>query len=308
LKRLVWSLGNSLGDEKKPHSQYIYDMFYLSIQAAKDLGYHTVFYGTHESVNIIGKWVHEVHDVTNKIPYKLYDDIKVWIWYNESNCTTIDADVFLYKKLVFKSPQDLIDGTSLSDSTNLSRLAWNDGYSSRLNPVTLRYEEFDKMPPSHQVRQALKEFNLLNPKSVIPEWDYNNTSSFNTGIVSWNSLEKDFKNYYCESYSRLRNWYLNKVGDLKGNPSVVSHFICEHLLYQLVKYYGKSGDSLKNNVDNHYVHLKGGNKFKNQNLIYSIKTLVDFHKKTGGFIENSHNALVNRGTIKPFLYIRDRYF
>jgi hypothetical protein len=300
--RLVWSLGNARIDHQK-HSQFVYDMFYLSIKSAKDLGYHTVFYGTHESTEIIGKWVDEVHDLTNIVPYILYDDIKVWIWYNEPNATTIDGDVFLYKKIIFKSPEDLIDTLSLSDSTDLSKLEWDTPYTSKSQPITLRYENFDKIPPSFQAKEALKYFNSLNPKNIIPEWDYANTSSFNTGIINWNKFDHDFKKYYCESYSRLRKWYLDKVGEIKGNPSVISHFICEHLLYQLIKYYGKSADCLKNNIDNHYVHLKGGNKFKNENFIYNVKTLVDFHKKNGGFIKTIHSKLVNDDKIKPFLYL-----
>lgn len=302
--KLIWNLGNA--NPSVPHSPFVYNMFYLSIKAAKDLGYHTVFYGTHESVNIIGKWVDECYDLTNKIPYVLYDDIKVWIWYNHSNCITIDGDVFLYKKLVFKSPYDLIDGTSLSNSADLSKLAWNDGYSNKVNPITLRYEDFDKIPASFAVRNALRDFNIMNPKSVIPEWNYENTSSLNTGIVSWNNLNNNFKQYYCESYSKLRKWYLDKNPETKGN-SVISHFICEHLLYQLVDYYNQSADCLKNNVDNHYIHLKGGSKFKDKNFIYNVNTLVDFHKKNGGFIENAHNYLTQRGTITPFLYLRDRF-
>lgn len=311
-QRLVWSLGKR-GSDNQPHSPFIYDMFYLSIKTAKDLGYHTVFYGTHESVDIIGKWVDEVHDVTNKIPYVFYDDIKVWIWYTDQTAITIDGDVFLYKKLSFRTPDEL-ENVSLSDSTDLSNLAWEQKpISNRRVPITLRYEEFVEAPPTTNLLGALNHFNSFNPKSVVPEWNYNSVSSLNTGIIGWNNYNNDFRKHYCESYAKIREWYFSNESKLsKLNPmlqrhdSVVCHFMCERLLYNLVTNYDVKTDELTSNVNNHYIHLKGGNKFKDKTFVYSLKTLVDYLKLNGGFVVNAHNKLVAENKIIPFLYLRDK--
>jgi hypothetical protein len=312
-RRLVWSLGNRRGEEGIPHPQFVYDMFYLSIKCAKDLGYHTVFYGTHESVSIIGKWVDEVHDITNKFPYIFYDDIKVWLWYNDPNCTTIDGDVFLYRHLSFRETEDVAEPGN-TNSIDYSNLAWDVPNQRRRKPVTLRYEEFDIEPPKHDVRDALRYFNSLNPQSVIPEWDNSNTSSLNTGIINWNNLGNEFKIHYCTSYAKLREWYFKnetKLSEysplLNRDNSVLAHFMCEHLMYQLVRYHTIKIDKLKDNPNNHYIHLKGGTKFKDMQFINSLTTLVNYHKSTGGYIIDSHTALVNRRMIRPFLYLRDKF-
>ena len=311
--RLAWSLGNRMGDSK-PHPPFIYDMFYLSIKAAKDFGYHTVFYGTHESVDIIGKWVDEVHDVTNKVPYILYDDIKVWIWYNDPTAITIDADVFLHRRLSFRTSHDLASNENLSSNIDLSQIGWDNQTNTHIKvPVSLRYEEFASAPPTGKVLNALNQFNSMNPKSVIPEWDYNSVSSLNTGIIGWSTYDNGFRKHYCESYAKLRDWYLKNENKLTSlNPmlakhdSVVCHFICERLLFNLVKHYNIKTDELKGNLNNHYIHLKGGNKFKDNEFIYSLKTLVDYTKLNGGFIQNNHNQLVSQNKIKPFLFLRDK--
>tara|TARA_B110000285_G_C14977661_1_gene539754 strand:- start:58 stop:1005 length:948 start_codon:yes stop_codon:yes gene_type:complete len=310
--RLIWSLGNRRLNGNV-HSPFVYDMFYLSIQTAKALGYRTVFYGTHDAVAIIGKWVDESYDVTNKVPYILYDDIKAWIWYNEPNGTTIDADVFLYNKLHFRSNQD-VDDINVSKDIDLSNLAFSQPHiSSNSSPVILRYEEFASAPPTGNVLDALNHFNSMNPKSVIPEWDYNSVSSLNTGIIGWNANDNGFRKHYCESYVKLREWYFkneNKLSSLhpmlQRHDSVVCHFICERLLFNLVKYHNIKTDELTGNVDNHYIHLKGGNKFKDKEFIHSVKTLVDYHKSNGGFIKNNHNYLAGQNKIKPFLFLRDK--
>ena len=311
MQRLAWSLGNRVGDSKK-HSPFVYDMFYLSIMSAKQMGYRTVFYGTHESVNIIGKWVDEVYDVTNKVPYLLYDDIKTYIWYTDPTAITIDADVFLFKKISFRNADEITD-TSLSDSTDLSQIGWYTREdTNRRTPINLRCEEFAWAPPKGKILNALKHFNSLNPKSVIPEWDYNTASSLNTGIISWNGNDS-FRKYYCESYVKLREWYFNNEEKLTSlNPLlhrddlVLSHFVCERLLFNLVKHYNIKFDSLTTNVNNHYIHLKGGNKFKDKEFIVSVKNLVDYHKSNSGIIQDVHNKLVSVGKVKPFLSIRDK--
>lgn len=311
--RLAWSLGNRKGDSES-HSPFIYDMFYLSIKAAKDLGYRTVFYGTHEAVNIVGPWVDEVYDVTNKVPYVFYDDIKVWIWYNDPTAITIDADVFLHKRLSLRTPEDLLSNENLSSDLDLSQMAWyNKDDVYRRKQITLRYEEFAKAPPTGKVLNALRHFNSANPKSVIPEWDYSSVSSLNTGIIGWSNYNSEFRKYYCESYAKLRQWYFQNEQKLSSlNPmlhrhdSVLCHFICERLLYNLVKHYDIKTDELKGNLDNHYIHLKGGNKFKDTQFIYGVKLLVDYHKVNGGFIQNIHNDLVNQNKIKAFLSLRDK--
>jgi hypothetical protein len=46
--KLVWGLYNKNKNELQP--SFVYDMFYLSIQMGKDLGYETVLYGTSDTL------------------------------------------------------------------------------------------------------------------------------------------------------------------------------------------------------------------------------------------------------------------
>ena len=92
--KLIWSLANK--NSSTPHGQYVYDMFYVSIQMAKDLGYETVLYGTTDSIEKLGSYVDEIHN-TDDIEYTLFDDLKVHIWKTrKDDYITIDGDMFLY--------------------------------------------------------------------------------------------------------------------------------------------------------------------------------------------------------------------
>lgn len=290
--KLIWNLGNA--NPSVLHSKYVYDLYYLSINFAKDLGYHTIFYGTHNSPKVVNTWVDECYDVTNQVPYKLYDDIKVWIWYNRNDkYATIDADVFLYNKISYRLNEEI---------------------SSFKNRVVLRVEDSNIIPTNFQHRTivTLKEFNKLNPNQIIPTWDFKNTSSLNSGIVSW-GVDGEFKKMYCESYAKLREWFLQqetKINNTKlsHKNSEISHFICEHLLYQMVKQNNIPFDDLKSNPNNHYLHYKGGNKFRSKDFIYTVQTLADYHRKRGGgLLKESYQKLLSENKIPNIFYIRDRF-
>ena len=103
--KLVWSLANR--NPQNPHNQYVYDMFYLSIHMAKDLGYETVLYGTTDSIVRIGEYVDEVYN-TDNIEYILFDDLKMHIWENRNDdYATIDGDMFLFSKLKFNDNRNI---------------------------------------------------------------------------------------------------------------------------------------------------------------------------------------------------------
>ena len=89
--KLIWSLANK--NPSTPHGQYVYDMFYVSIQMAKDLGYETVLYGTTDSIEKLGSYVDEIHN-TDDIEYTLFDDLKVHSWKTrKDDYITIDGDM-----------------------------------------------------------------------------------------------------------------------------------------------------------------------------------------------------------------------
>jgi hypothetical protein len=253
------SLINPLSD--KPHGDNVYNMFILSSILAKESGYTIHLYGSRDVINRIGKWYDYVVEVNN-YDFKLYDDLKVKMWGNyKSDTFTMDGDVFVY---------------------NPFRLSVDDSIS---------VEEFD-LKPGPEVIEALKIFNSFGPSDIIKEWNYvyngrviyngaSNLSSYNTGVVRWGDGLSDFKRYYIGKYYELKNWFLEnepKMSEqskyLKSYSSVASHFICEHLLYQLTKAHNIKVDILARNPENKYKHLKGTNKFTNKKLSYDIETLL----------------------------------
>ena len=318
---LIWNLGNANPDVE--HGEYVYDLLYLSMQFAKDLGYRTAFYGTHKSPQIVSKWVDECYDVTNIVPYKLYDDIKVWIWYNRHDSyTTIDSDVFLYNRIVERLPEEIPFHINKIREINSNDIFDNSFFNLRNNnvPFTLRCEEFNASPvlgnnkiigDIHPTIKSLKALNEFDIKNIIKEWDFNNTRSLNTGIINW-GVHGDFKKYYCETYVKFREWVLQneqvlqeKDSQLHYKCSVLSHFVCEHLLYQLARYYNIKFEDLKSNVNNNYIHMKGGEKFKNKKFIYSVKLLSDFHKKRGGgLLKESYQKLLLENKIYDVFYAK----
>ena len=97
--KLIWGLQQKKNDGI--HSPFVYDMFYVSIQMAKDLGYETILYGTTNVIEKLGKYVDEFI-ITDNVDYILYDDLKVYIWENRTDDYLIlDGDVFLHSPLVF---------------------------------------------------------------------------------------------------------------------------------------------------------------------------------------------------------------
>lgn len=273
------------------HSDFVYDIFYLSIALAKELKYKTVFYGTHDSVYKIKPFVSEYHDVT-WLDYKLYDDIKVNIWYEQNDkFFTIDGDVFLYNRLNYEEyPQY---------------------FESRKQKIELIYERKQKVTP--QALSALNVFNEFNPKKIVPEWDNSNTYSYCTGIIGW-THNSDFKKYFCESYAKLRNWFLENQNEmmkynsyLNNQHSISSHIICEHLLYQLVNYYKITNTSIAQNENNNYWHLQGGDKFKNPYIINNISNIVNHHKNSSLTIRNIQTKLLENNIIqRPILFKKSK--
>jgi hypothetical protein len=254
------SLINPVSD--KPHGYNVYNMFILSAILAKESGYTVHLHGSKDVIDIIGKWYDSVVEVKN-YDFKLYDDLKVKMWGDyKSDTFTMDGDVFVYKPF---------------------RLSTDN---------TISVEEFD-LRPGEEVIEALRIFNSFGPSDIIPEWNYvyngvviyngaNNLSSYNTGVVRWGDGLNDFKRYYIGKYYELKNWFLeneSKMSEqsrlLKSYSSVASHFICEHLLYQLTKAHKIKVDILARNEENHYKHLKGTNKFTNRKLSYDIETLLN---------------------------------
>ena len=247
-----------------PHGYNVYNMFILSAILAKESGYAIHLNGSKDVINTIGKWYDNVTEVNN-YDFKLYDDLKVKMWGDyRSDTFTMDGDVFVYNP--FK--------LNVDDSISV--------------------ESFD-LRPGEPVIEALRIFNSFGPSDIIPEWNYvyngvvvyngaSNLSSYNTGVVRWGDGLSDFKRYYIDTYYKLRNWFLEneskmskQSNKLKSYSSVASHFICEHLLYQLTKAHKIKVDILAKNPENNYKHLKGTNKFTNKKLSYDIETLLNVY-------------------------------
>lgn len=229
------------------HTDFTYDMFSISMQMAKKLGYEVVLFANTKSLDKLKDVADILIDVGNK-KFHFYDDIKIHIWetLEGNDYFTIDGDVFLFNKLDFI-----------------------------LKDVAIYCDEFYESV-SDESLNSLKHFNSLNPSSVISEWDINNTKNLNTGIIKW--VDDDFKKYFIESYNKLRNLYLkntnylNKNNLLSINRSVSSHILFENLLYQLLKSKKLKSETLSQYKL--YSHLSGEAKFSNEalrNEIFKLK-------------------------------------
>ena len=179
--KLVWSLANR--NPQHPHNQYVYDMFYLSVHLAKDLGYQTVLYGTTDSIVRIGEYFDETHN-TDNIEYVLFDDLKIHIWeMRTDDYATIDGDMFLYSPIEF--------------NTNPS--------------IFLSFEQLIKNDIPNSVTDSLKLLNQFDITTLIPEWDISSKNSISTNLIRWKG-NNGLLNYYIESYKKLRKLFLENLG------------------------------------------------------------------------------------------------
>ena len=278
--KLIWSLANK--NLTTPHNQYVYDMFYVSIQMAKDLGYETILYGTTDAIDKLGNYVDEIYNVDNT-EYVLFDDLKIYIWKTRNDdYVTIDGDMFLYSPLVF----------------------------NRNFKTFLSFDEVVKTPTTNNIEVGLETLNNLKSfTSLIPEWNVESKRSFSTNLIYWKE-NNGLLQYFIQSYEKLRKWYFENKNtlvetttELDSNKSLISHLICEHLLERLVDYYSLEYDEIRPNGHNSYSHWQGGDKFVNNIKINGIKLLAEKHKEIGGNIKNTYDYLLNKKMIEPFLYL-----
>lgn len=275
--KLIWGLQNKNKD--KLQSPYVYDMTYLSIQMAKDLGYETVLYGTSDSITQLGQYVDEVYN-TDELDYQLFDDLKIHIWKTRmDDYLTIDGDVFLHSPLVFNN--------------------------------TLPFVTFDKITEEQLVgysKDCLDIINGLGINELVPEWNNELRISFSTGLVRWKG-NSGLLQYYIESYTKLRKWFLNNETlinglheELTSSKSLISHYICEHLLQRMVAYYELKSQPLNEIKGNSYYHWSGSDKFEDENKFNGVKNIVETHKQMGGTVKSVYDLLLKNQIIKPILY------
>ncbi len=273
--KLIWGLQQK--NKNQLHSQFVYDMFYISIQMAKNLGYETVLYGTSDAIEKLGEYVDETYN-TDNLDYKFFDDLKIYIWENRNDdYLTIDGDIFLHSPLKFK---------------NQNSFVWIDSLV--------------KKQKSGYAKDCLDIINSFDLTSIVSEWNKDLKIAYSTGLVKWKGNNGLLK-YYIQSYKNLRNWFLKNErrlyemnNELTSDKSLISHYLCEHLLQRIVEYYNLDFEELENY--NSYYHWQGNDKFENQDKINCIKFLTIKHKELGGNIRYVYDLLVKDNIIKPILY------
>jgi len=273
--KLIWSLVNNTPNI--PHSKYVYDMFYVSIQMANELGYETILYGTSDAIEQLGMYVTKVYNVDG-FDYIFFDDLKIYILETRNDdYLIIDGDVFLHSPLIFKNTNSFLYVDNVVNSHH-------SGY----------------------MKDALTTFNSFDIQSIIPEWNPLTKISFSTALLKVKPNNK-LLNYYIQSYKKLRSWFLKNEkeltknnSDLESRKSLSSHIICEHLLQRVVEYYGLQFEQL--DIENSYYHWQGDEKFKNNDKVNCITLLSDNHKVMNTSVKNVYNYLLNTNQIKPLLY------
>lgn len=273
--KLIWGLQQK--EKNQLHSQFVYDMFYVSIQMAKDLGYKTVLYGTSDAIERLGEYVDETF-TTNHVDYKLFDDLKFYIWETrKDDYVILDGDVFLHSPLIFKNPNSFV---------------WIDSIVKKQH--------------NGYAKDCLDIINSFDIAKQIPEWNTESKISFSTGIVRMKGNNGLLK-YYIESYKKLKDWFLtnetmlNKQNsELDSNKSLTSHYLCEHLLQRIVEYYNLDFEVLE--TENSYYHWQGNNKFENRDKMDCIRLVVNKHKEIGGTIKSVYESLIKDELIKPILF------
>jgi len=177
------------------------------------------------------------------------------------------------------------------------------------NDLVISVEEFDKSPHD-MVLPSLTHFINRGIKHVVPEWDTFSTRSCNTGIVKWHDGSESFRNFYIETYMRLRTWYMDNINYmnqnnlLATNRSISSHFICEHLLYNLIKFYRKDYETLYKNNLNFYSHWKGHKKFTDDRLksgIHILANAISSQEYKAKYLTNSPISIY-RGLVKDGMF------
>lgn len=275
--KIVWSLANR--EKGGYHGEFIYDMFYVSIHMAKDLGYKTELYGTSDAIEKLGKYVDKTYNI-DFLEYIFFDDIKVYIWENRNDdYILMDGDMFLFTPL----------------NLNTSK-----------NPVLF----CDTVVPPCNIDIVNKSFNFvntLNIKSIIPEWNDNFKTGISTNFIKWGD-NPNFIKKYVNYYYILKNFfiknenYLTKFKELSFKDGLISQILCEHLLKSLIDFYYLDVKEIKFNYKNNYIHWQGEDKHYNQDKFKGITLLSNNHKKLGGDINYIYNNLLEKNLIKPILH------
>jgi hypothetical protein len=273
--KLVWGLYNKNKNQLQP--PFVYDMFYLSIQMGKDLGYETVLYGTSDVIGKLGEYVDETHTIDD-LDYTFFDDLKLHILSTRTDeYIILDGDVFLHERLKINKESILSIDTII--------LEQKEGYAKDCLDI-------------------LNEFEL---NKIINEWNPVLKSSFSTGIFYWKG-QNELLQYFLDSYNKLRKWYLeneniltNRNIEFHSNKSLSSHFIFEHLLYKIVQYHELKFNEL--DKSNSYYHWQGQDKFDNDDKIECVRLIVLNHKMFGGKIKDIYDLLTKQSLIKPILYV-----
>lgn len=262
--KIIYSLANK---NKQPHSDIVYKMFYVSMRMAKEVRCEIELWGTSDAIQRLGGICDNVINIDN-IDYKLWDDIKIKIL-EQSDTPILDGDIFLYHHPKF--------GNELS---------------------------VDMFVKGHTNQNALDDFNSFNPMDIIPYWDVNNTKAFGTGFISWKNND-ELKREYIESYKKLRDWYFKKESQmvekneyLSTKYSVISHIICENLMYQFASHNNMECIALP--TINKYDHWHGDSKYMDSHKIRGISLLYDMIVDTNQSVEDAYRKLIANG-FKPFL-------
>lgn len=270
--KLIYSLARK---SNELHSEFIYNMFFISMRMAKDLGYKIVLYGTYDAIERLSNLCDEVVNI-DWFEYKMHDDIKVHIWETRTDdYCTIDGDLFLHNRIFIEDTNKL--------------------YVERTDNIL-----------TDEARQALILFNEYNPTKIVSEWQYNENSC-NTGLVRWGN-DLNFKNIYIEKYWKFRDWYLENQYNMKDKhwllsykESVPSHFICENLLYQLLNYHQIDFNDFYDNSNNLYTHWVGPDKFTDGKRKLVIDTLLfEIKKNPSKYVKDIYIDLQNKGLPNVF--------
>ncbi len=256
MNTLCWSLTKP-NKNTTEFSEYVIDMYYLSMVMAKQLGYRIVFYGNSVAIEKLRELCDEIINIDN-LHYEFYDDIKVFIWETRrDDYVVIDGDVFLYKRLLFR--ENFI----------------HKKYDIRVDTLQqLSKKEVDS------TKSSINLLEHLGISKKLFEWNYyKGGDSYCTGIIHWNNTE--FKEYYIQQYYILRKFILDNrnfleenIQYLKSDSSILSHILCEQTLYKLMDYYNLNADILAFNDENSYTHIQGSTKFRNPDVYIGIGLLV----------------------------------
>ena len=238
--RLIWTYdyGVFVDELANRNKIILLNLYTMSIQSAKRLGYHTIMYCTKNSISYFEGLADELHIVENKLNTPLYDYIKFQVLaeQEDDDYYLIDGDLILNFPLPIPT----------SDITF-------DAYENHFTDTGYFSEDYE------EVVNGLTDLGLSN---VIIEWNNPKMFVINCGIL--NIKGKENRKLYIDRWQSYNSFVMNNISKLPIKN--LTNIGAQYLLTLIRDYHNWSYTKMEYGFGRkgyYYTHYAGDGKYTN---------------------------------------------